>query len=92
MSDSAKSKAFAIAMIRLVQGGGDFARADCEMCNGTGWYGDNGPGIKGNREYHECECRYETKTDSKSLGVTVPTRHGPMPWPNNASEVDLDLS
>jgi hypothetical protein len=28
----------------------------CEMCNNTGWYGDNGPGIAGNREYNRCEC------------------------------------
>jgi len=29
----------------------------CELCNDTGWYGDNGPGIAGNREYIPCECR-----------------------------------
>jgi len=29
----------------------------CELCKNTGWYGDNGPGIKGNREYLPCECR-----------------------------------
>ena len=29
----------------------------CEQCKDTGWYGDNGPGIKGNREYIPCECR-----------------------------------
>jgi len=29
----------------------------CELCNDTGYYGDNGPGIKGNREYIRCECR-----------------------------------
>lgn len=28
----------------------------CEDCKGTGWYGDNGPGIKGNEEYNKCEC------------------------------------
>ena len=28
----------------------------CEDCNDTGWYGDNGPGIKGNKEYGKCEC------------------------------------
>ena len=33
----------------------------CELCNGTGWYGDNGPGIKGNREYVQCECGCEPK-------------------------------
>jgi len=29
---------------------------DCEDCNGTGWCGDNGPGIKGNNEYGPCDC------------------------------------
>ncbi|MCK4821193.1 hypothetical protein KA005_35840 [bacterium] len=33
----------------------------CEECHDTGWYGDNGPGIKGNREYQRCECMAETK-------------------------------
>jgi len=27
----------------------------CESCNDTGWCGDNGPGIRGNREYYPCE-------------------------------------
>jgi len=27
----------------------------CEACHGTGYYGDNGPGIKGNREYQPCD-------------------------------------
>lgn len=30
--------------------------ATCETCNGTGWYGDHGPGIKGNNEYTRCNC------------------------------------
>jgi hypothetical protein len=30
---------------------------NCELCAGSGWYGDNGPGIKGNREYVPCERR-----------------------------------
>ena len=29
----------------------------CETCQDTGWYGDNGPGIKGNNEYQRCECK-----------------------------------
>ena len=33
----------------------------CETCHDTGWYGDNGPGIKGNNEYQRCECMAETK-------------------------------
>jgi len=28
----------------------------CKLCRDTGWYGDNGPGIKGNNEYQRCEC------------------------------------
>jgi len=27
----------------------------CPACNDTGWYGDNGPGIKGNKEYIPCD-------------------------------------
>ena len=33
----------------------------CESCHDTGWYGDNGPGIKGNREYIRCECKAISK-------------------------------
>jgi len=33
------------------------ANKKCEYCNDTGYYGDNGPGIVGNGEYHPCdEC------------------------------------
>lgn len=43
---------------------------NCELCAGSGWYGDNGPGIKGNREYVPCErCNprgEEASPDSKS--------------------------
>jgi hypothetical protein len=28
---------------------------NCEVCMGTGYYGDNGPGIKGNGEYQPCD-------------------------------------
>jgi hypothetical protein len=32
--------------------------ARCEVCDGTGFYGDNGPGVRGNREYQPCDqCR-----------------------------------
>lgn len=27
----------------------------CDVCADTGWYGDNGPGIKGNSEYQPCD-------------------------------------
>ena len=30
-------------------------RYKCEVCRDTGWYGDNGPGLRGNREYHPCD-------------------------------------
>ena len=34
----------------------------CEVCRDTGWYGDNGPGIKGNTEYHRCDqCNTKAK-------------------------------
>ena len=29
---------------------------NCELCKGSGFYGDNGPGRRGNNESHECEC------------------------------------
>lgn len=47
----------------------------CEVCYDTGWYGDNGPGIKGNREYQRCECKAETKIKicsvCKGTGVII---------------------
>lgn len=42
----------------------------CENCGGTGFYGDNGSGIKGNREYVECECRSEPRA-RKLLGSLI---------------------
>jgi len=33
----------------------------CDKCDGTGWYGDNGPGILGNTEFVECDCGTTTK-------------------------------
>lgn len=42
---------------------------DCELCNGSGWYGDNGPGIRGNREYVPCEhCNPKADGDYAVLG------------------------
>jgi hypothetical protein len=35
---------------------------ECELCNGTGFHGDNGPGIEGNSEWNPCECN---KTSEK---------------------------
>ena len=31
-------------------------KATCAECDGTGWVGDNGPGIKGNTEIDPCGC------------------------------------
>jgi hypothetical protein len=28
----------------------------CDDCAGTGWYGDNGPGVVGNSEFVRCDC------------------------------------
>jgi hypothetical protein len=28
----------------------------CETCHDTGWYGDDGPGLWGNREVVRCDC------------------------------------
>ncbi len=42
---------------------------DCELCKGSGWYGDNGPGIRGNREYVPCEyCNPKADGDYAVLG------------------------
>ena len=29
----------------------------CEKCHDSGFYGDNGPGRKGNIEYTRCDCQ-----------------------------------
>lgn len=39
----------------------------CKDCNDTGFYGDNGPGIKGNSEYVPCDCD-PTKRARRRLG------------------------
>ena len=36
----------------------------CKLCNDTGYYGDNGPGQKGNNEWVHCECRSFPKPDT----------------------------
>src|SRR5574343_1477547 len=39
---------------------------NCELCNGTGWYGDNGPGIRSNGQYVPCEnCNPKGETISE---------------------------
>ena len=34
---------------------------ECEDCEGTGWYGCDGPGIPGNTEFVRCDCGTATK-------------------------------
>jgi len=48
----------------------------CEQCRDTGYYGDNGPGIKGNREYIRCECKTNSITpgDRDALNLVAPDR------------------
>jgi hypothetical protein len=57
----------------------------CELCKGTGFYGDNGPGRKGNSEYIHCECTVPAPhPGSASTGPTecldclasVPSKYG----------------
>jgi hypothetical protein len=44
-------------------------RKKCDTCGGTGWYGDNGPGIRGNREYQPCDvCKPEMERVSEKKG------------------------
>lgn len=42
-------------------------KPDCELCKGSGFYGDRGPGRKGNAEYIRCDC-----TQPASLTATAP--------------------
>jgi hypothetical protein len=50
---------------------GDFK---CEVCCDTGYYGDNGPGIKGNTEYHPCDICQKLPTFAPGI-IRVPA-----PW------------
>jgi hypothetical protein len=43
---------------------------ECEYCDDTGYYGDNGPGIDGNTEYHPCDqCVLTTGKDNRQYKV-----------------------
>ena len=42
---------------------------NCNVCEDTGYYGNNGPGTSGNAEYVECECQ-STMSD-KTAGEIV---------------------
>jgi hypothetical protein len=46
------------------------AKKDCELCKGTGWYGDSGAGRNAyNREVIPCECT-EFKPQMKTYEIT----------------------
>lgn len=50
---------------------------NCKSCNDTGWYGDNGPGIKGNSEYmpcDQCDRGKDRKDQARAIRVGSPLR------------------
>jgi hypothetical protein len=62
----------------------------CELCRGTGWYGDNGPGRKGNREYQPCErCNPEGKADGLDVDEMW-ARLAALPVERDALKAELD--
>ena len=61
----------------------------CEDCAGTGWYGDNGPGILCNSEFHRCDCG---TVERCSFGWHKYIEHGGVPWCEECNrEADLDI-
>ena len=46
----------------------------CEDCHDTGYAGDNGPGIRENREYVPCECNFIARNKRKIARRPVPQR------------------
>ena len=50
----------------------------CESCAGTGFYGDNVPGIIANNEYHECDCPAGAKVVAAMKGACAVVG---IPWP-----------
>ena len=57
----------------------------CPTCKGTGFYGDNGPGIKDNREYVACDICHNQKPDWVQLGSESGFGRRPMKleWARN---------
>jgi len=47
----------------------------CEYCNNTGYYGDNGPGVRGNTEYMRCDMcsshQYNTEPPAQNFAKTL---------------------
>jgi len=52
----------------------------CEECRGTGWYGDNGPGVIGNREFHRCDSCEGAGVTKCSNGYHRYGFLGEVPW------------
>lgn len=60
----------------------------CEDCSGTGWYGDNVPGIPGNSEFCRCECGIAPKC---TAGWHKYRLIGGVPWCDECG-LEADLS
>lgn len=61
----------------------------CELCRDTGWYGDNGPGIRGNTEYVPCDCKragYRIATFGDTVTHAI-CRHGIIAGINEESHI-----
>jgi len=60
----------------------------CPTCKGTGFYGDNRPGIKGNREYVACDICHNQKPGWVQLGPESGFGRRPMKleWARNIVE------
>ena len=63
--------------------------AACDDCHDTGWYGDNGPGVIGNEEFHRCECGASEKC---SIGAHRYVMVDTVPWCETCNrEADLSV-
>lgn len=62
----------------------------CEDCAGTGWVGDNGPGIAGNSEFVRCDCGTIEKC---SFGCHPYRLVNGVPWCDKCKrQADLTIS
>jgi hypothetical protein len=61
----------------------------CDDCAGTGWYGDNGPGVAGNSEFVRCDCGASEKC---SIGCHPYIVIGGVAWCRLCNrEADLEI-
>ena len=61
----------------------------CEDCAGTGWCGDNGPGVIGNSEVCRCDCGIREKC---SVGAHRYVWVGDVPWCKTCNrEADVEI-